>query len=112
VQKEIEKHLEEIRYEIISQGLSDTLKEEEEILKRQLEERHNQEEILWQKNSRIQWLKEGEKNNKFFHRSMVHKRQINMIVSLENNQGKKIMDHASMEAKLVDYYKEMLEEPI
>jgi hypothetical protein len=85
---------------------------EEEKLQAELEERQKQEEILWRHKSRVQWLKEGEKNTKFFHRSMVHKRYINKITQLEDNQGNPILDHASIEAELINYYKYLLMEPI
>jgi hypothetical protein len=45
----------------------------------------NKEEISWRQKSRIQWLKEGEKTTKFFHRSMIHRRFINCITKLEND---------------------------
>jgi hypothetical protein len=60
---------------------------EEEQLQEQLEERRKQEEILWKQKSRVQWLKEGEKNTKFFHRAMMHRRHINRITHLEDSQG-------------------------
>jgi hypothetical protein len=49
-----------------------------------LEQRRQQEEILWRQKSRVQWLKEGEKNTKFFHRTMIHRRHINRITHLED----------------------------
>jgi hypothetical protein len=70
---------------------------EEENLQEELEERQKQEEILWRQKSRVQWLKEGERNTKFFHRSMVHRRYINRITKLEDAQGNHIMDHAGIE---------------
>jgi len=58
---------------------------EEEKLQVQLEERKKQEEIPWRQKSRVQWLKEVEKNTKLFHRAMVHRRYINIINHLEDS---------------------------
>jgi hypothetical protein len=61
--------------------------------------------------SRVQWIKEGERNTKFFHRSMVHRRYINRITKLEDEQGNPILDHDGLEVELVRYYKDILSEP-
>jgi hypothetical protein len=79
------------------------MKEEEE-LQAQLEERRRKEEILWKQKSRVQWLKEGENNTKFFHRAMVHHRHINRITHLEDSQGNPIREHSQIEAELTNYY--------
>jgi hypothetical protein len=83
-QRTLEQCLEEIQQESILQGHSDALRQEEELLRQQLEERHKQEEILWKHKSRVQWLKEGENNTNSFHYSMVHRRYINHITKLED----------------------------
>jgi hypothetical protein len=101
----------EIQNELIHHGSTDSLQAEEELLKKQLEERQHQEEILWRQKSRVQWLKEGEKNTKFFHRSMIQRRHINHITKLENDQGQILMEHEAMEDKLVNYYSNLLSEP-
>jgi hypothetical protein len=87
------------------------MKEEEE-LKAELEERKKQEEILWRQKSRVQWLKEGEKNTKLFHRSMVHHRYINKITQLEDAQGNPIREHNRIVEELTNYYKDLLTETI
>ena len=61
--------------------------EEEAQLQEQLEERRKQEEILWKQKSKVQWLREGEKNTKKFHRAMIHRRHVNRITHLEDSQG-------------------------
>jgi hypothetical protein len=61
----------------------DSVREEENI-QEDLEECQKQEEILWRQKSSVQWLKEGERNIKFFHLSMVHRRYINRIIKLED----------------------------
>jgi hypothetical protein len=110
--KELEQHLEELQQEFILQGCIEASTREEEKLQLQLEERQKQEEILWRQKSRVQWLKEGERNTKFFHRSMVHRRYINRITKLEDAQGNQILDHAGIESELISYYKDLLSEPI
>jgi hypothetical protein len=81
----IEKQLEEIQKIFISGTRTADLMKKEEKLCEQLEERKKQEEILWKQKSRVQWLKEGERNTKFFHRTVMHHQHVNRITHLEDN---------------------------
>jgi hypothetical protein len=98
----------EIQKIFISGSRTIELMKEEEKLQAQLEERRRQEEILWKQKSRVQWLKEGEKKTKFFHRAMVHCRHINKITHLEDSQGNPIREHSQIEAELTNYYWDLL----
>ena len=60
-QKSLEKCMEEIQVQLITEGSTKSLQAEEQRLKH-LDERYAQEEILWRQKSRVQWLKEGERN--------------------------------------------------
>jgi exonuclease III len=108
--KDTENKLAEIQRIFISGARTAELMKEEEKLQVQLEQRRKQEEILWRQKSRVQWLKEGEKNTKFFHRTMIHRRHINRITHLENEQGNLIREHTQIEEELNRYYQNLLTE--
>jgi hypothetical protein len=65
--------MEMIQQQIISHGRSPELALQEQSLVDHILERQKQEKILWRKKSRVQWLKEGEQNTKFFHCSMIQR---------------------------------------
>jgi hypothetical protein len=108
--QEIESRLEALQRTFISGTRTTDLMKEEEELRTKLEERKKQEEILWRQKSRVQWLKEGERNTKFFHKAMVHHRYINRITQLEDAQGNPIREHNQIVEELNTYYKELLTE--
>jgi len=86
----LEQKMKQIQQEITNTGRSEEPAKEEGILVGQLEERQKQEEILWRQKSRVNWLREGERNTKFFHQAMVHRRQRNRIFSIKNNTGTRV----------------------
>jgi hypothetical protein len=108
--QEIENRLAALQQTFISGTRTTDLMKEEEELQAELEERKKQEEIMWRQKSRVQWLKEGERNTKFFHRAMVHHRYINQITQLEDAQGNPIREHTQIAEELNTYYKELLTE--
>jgi hypothetical protein len=110
--KALEQKLEDLQDQIIQIGYMVTQQQEENTIKRQLEEIYKQEEILWRHKSQVQWLKEGEKNYKFFHRSMIHRRFINCITKLEDDQGNTLLTHQEITNEMTDFYKDLLSEPL
>ena len=45
------------------------------------------EELFWKQRSRVNWLKEGDRNSHFFHLSTLHRRHINRITKLLCGEG-------------------------
>jgi hypothetical protein len=73
-----------------------------------MEARKGQEEVLWKQKSRMQWLKEGDRNTKFFHRTTIHRRHTNRTTQLTSTNGEPIHSHEDLEKTLIDYYKDLL----
>ena len=76
----------------------------------QIAERSKQEEIYWSKKDRIKWLREGERNTSFFHRSTIQHHMHNHINSLKNAECHTLENHQDMETKLVSYFEDILTE--
>ncbi|KAM1498581.1 hypothetical protein ACFX10_021399 [Malus domestica] len=58
-----------------------------EELTKKVDRLWRQEESVWQQKSRVQWLKDGDTNTKFFHQSTIQRRRRNQVISLKNGQG-------------------------
>lgn len=96
---------------LIRDGRTEEQVHQEKILWNQIEAHRKQEEILWGQKSRIHWLKEGEKNTKFFHRTEIQRRMHNNITFINNQQGERLENHEDMEKEFKDYFQEILWEP-
>eukprot|EP00253_Pinus_taeda_P015416 PITA_15416 len=108
--QKLEQEMSTLQQAIILEGRTEELANKEQSLWTTLEARRSQEEILWCQKSRIRWLKEGEKNTKFFHRSTIQRRMHNNIAFIKNSQGEKLEKHEDMEKELRDHFQEALKE--
>lgn len=103
--------MKELQQKIIDEGHTEETLEKEKFIQSQLEERKAQEEILWKQKSCIRWLKEGERNTKFFHRTTVQRRMHNTISFIQNCEGERLENHAEMEQEFINHFKEVHQEP-
>ncbi|XP_073363586.1 uncharacterized protein [Aegilops tauschii subsp. strangulata] len=62
------------------------------------------EEMLWMQRSFIDWLREGDRNTKFFHRKAVWRARKNRIKVLMDDDGVAHKDHDSMAAMATSYF--------
>lgn len=74
------KEMELLNENLINQGIHLAEFEEEKRLKLELDEIWAREEFFWSQKSREIWLKEGDKNTKFFHKlAMVNKSKRSVV---------------------------------
>eukprot|EP00253_Pinus_taeda_P030822 PITA_30822 len=71
-----------------------------------------QEETFWRQKSRVQWLKEGDINTRFFHRSTLEHRSHNRISTIKDSRGNQVNTHKDIEVVLVQHFQGIVEEPL
>eukprot|EP00253_Pinus_taeda_P017898 PITA_17898 len=84
---------------------------QEKELTQQWHTRCKQEETLWKQKSRVLWLKEGEQNTKFFHRSAIDYRNVNKILELKNSEGEILRNHKDISDLLSNHFSNIAREP-
>eukprot|EP00253_Pinus_taeda_P021027 PITA_21027 len=109
-QQELNKELKDLHQEIINVGHTEATLDRERHINNQLEERRKQEEIYWRQKSRVRWLKEGERNTKFFHRTTVQRRMHNKIPFIQNQEGVKVEEHEKIEEILLNHFQQVHQE--
>eukprot|EP00253_Pinus_taeda_P018354 PITA_18354 len=109
-QHELNKELKDIHQKVINVGHTEATLDKERHIHNQLEERRKQEEIYWRKKSRVRWLKEGERNTKFFHRTTVQRRMHNKIPFIQNEEGVKVEEHEKIEEILLNHFQQVHQE--
>lgn len=62
------------------------------------------EELLWLQKSRIDWLKMGDGNTKFFHTSALIRRCRNIIEALLDSEGRWVEGKESLKNMAVEFY--------
>ncbi|KAJ6287807.1 hypothetical protein OIU77_001179, partial [Salix suchowensis] len=87
------------------------LMEQERRLAHQYNQLLNDEESYYRQKSRIQWLKQGDRNTKFFHRSLLHRRGRNTVAKLIDEEGMTITDPHQMGKHAANYYNQLLNSP-
>jgi hypothetical protein len=71
----------------IQEGYIEHWKKEENQMIQEWEERCKKEETLWCQKYRIRWLKEGERNTEFFHRTTIARKSHNKILKIRDQDG-------------------------
>ena len=77
-------------------------------LKKQLNDAYREEELFWSQKSRIQWLREGDKNTKHFHASVQGRRSRNRMNKLQRNDGSWTESEEELSNEIAEYYRKLL----
>ncbi|KAL9667982.1 hypothetical protein QQ045_002352 [Rhodiola kirilowii] len=81
--------------------------EHEVKLTRDLDEWFLREELLWKQRSRVDWLREGDRNTRFIHQRASHRRRVNRIEKLKSNEETWITEEEGMCGLIVKYYEKI-----
>eukprot|EP00253_Pinus_taeda_P008568 PITA_08568 len=107
----IEKKLEQIHKDGIAGRRDEDSYAQEKELTQQWHTRCKQEETLWKQKLRVLWLKEGEQNTKFFHRSAMDYRNANKILELKSSEGGILRNHKDISDLLSNHFSNIAREP-
>jgi hypothetical protein len=106
---EAEKVIEQKTKQLESLQCERTVPEMEKIkdLQKELQLLLAKEEIKWKQKSKVAWLKEGDKNTKYFHACATQRKFKNAIDNIIDEQGRVWESKEEVERVFVDYYKNL-----
>lgn len=103
---QVTKQLEELRGEVDMLEREDPIQNWEAIIKakKNLDELLYREEMMWLQRSRINWLREGDRNTKYFYLRARWRARKNRIKKLKKEDGKWMSDQQEMQRMAMDYF--------
>ncbi|XP_071933546.1 uncharacterized protein [Coffea arabica] len=76
-------------------------------LKKQLTEAYRKEEAYWGQKARVQWLKEGDRNTRYFHSEVEGRRKKNSISALQRDDGTWCESEEEVEGEINEYFEKL-----
>lgn len=82
----------------------------ESRLRKELDEVLEEEETLWYQKSRVEWLKDGDRNTTFFQLSTIIRRWKNKITAIKDDNGEWLCDPQAVQGHIVNYFSKLFAE--
>ncbi|XP_071902886.1 uncharacterized protein [Coffea arabica] len=95
------------RLEALSSSEAPSKKEKRTELKHQLKEAYQEEEKFWSQKARLDWLREGDKNTKYFHALVKGRRIKNRIRKLQRENGSWAESEEKIVSEISGFFREL-----
>lgn len=76
-------------------------------MERELSELLKQEEVYWRQRSRAIWLKEGDKNTRFFHRKATQRQKVNRLKKMKDEHGEWVYGEEKLGQLMGKFFQEL-----
>ncbi|KAL9151827.1 hypothetical protein ABFS82_11G077500 [Erythranthe guttata] len=73
-------------------------------LKKELEEVYEEQDLYWRQRSKIQWIREGDRNTKFFHAKATMRNKSNRVNRIRDNSGDWVATDSGIEDVISRYF--------
>ena len=95
---------------LLSKGRYPHLIKMEARLRREMDDVLNQEELLWFQKSRMDAIRDGDRNTRYFHLSTIIRRRRNRIEALRKDTGEWTFDPDELKNMVLSYWKSLFQE--
>jgi hypothetical protein len=85
-------------------GISAEMVKKEEILHFKLSRLEDQKETYWKQRAHVDWLKNGDRNTKYFHSFASERKKMNRIKNLKKEDGVVVEDEVGMKEVVTNYF--------
>ncbi|XP_061364604.1 uncharacterized protein LOC133308038 [Gastrolobium bilobum] len=82
----------------------------EAVLNKELSEILDQEEHIWFQKSRGEWIREGDRNTKYYHTSTIIRRKRNKILKLQDDKGNWVIEEENLINLARDFFLKLFRE--
>ena len=92
------------RLQVLEENNKDASWAKCEALRHEIDILIEKQKIYWKQRSRVSWLREGDRNTKFFHAKAFARRKKNLIISLKEMDGTLIEQQSDIERVIIQRF--------